>query len=357
MATLASTFSTLQQSRPSARDGAAPHAVVNGTVPTALAEALRAMQLLAPGDTPRETPVPGSRGARLSRIDIGWGSVCVKRADPVAESSSDRLDGERSSAEVRWLKAAYSIAPGCAPAVLGEHPTGAAFAMEYLSPEEFPSWQSRLATGQVEPWVAAEVGHLIGRLHAATAHSTAVKQQFERRNAFVALRLAPVFGAGAAANPDCAWELRRSEAALATAQTALVHGDLVPENILVGPRGPVLVDAECAHFGDPMVDAASLLAAVLVRMATHTQLRADYCAAWDAFQGSYLPHVTWEMHEHAEARVAALVPAFALAGLDASGSGPLVDDRGRAVLRALLLAPPQRLDSLREAWLEAVGDD
>jgi 5-methylthioribose kinase len=357
MATLASTFTTLQQSRVPGGENAALPVVANGSVSTALAETLRAMQLLAPGDTPRETPVPGSRRARVSRIDIGWGTVCVKRAVAPSEAPSDPLHAERSSAEVRWLKAAHSIAPGCAPAILGEHPAGAAFAMEYLSPDEFPSWQSRLAAGQVEPWVAAEVGHLVGRLHAATAHSVAVRQQFEGRNAFVALRLAPVFGAGATAHPDCSWELRRRESALATAQTALVHGDLVPENILVGPRGPVLVDAECAHFGDPMVDAASLLASILVRMAAHTQLRADHCACWDAFQGSYLPHVTWEMHENAEARVAALIPAFALAALDTGALAPLVGDRGRAALRGLLLAPPKRLDRLRDAWLDAVGDD
>ena len=30
----------------------------------------------------------------------------------------------------------------------------------------------------------------------------------------------------------------------------LVHGDVSPKNILVGPIGPVLLDAECATFGD-----------------------------------------------------------------------------------------------------------
>ena len=315
------------------------------------------MQLLAAGDTPRETPLPGGRGTRVSRIDLGWGTVCVKRTESTPGGPFDPLHGAGSSAEVRWLKAAQSIAPGCTPAVLGEHPAGAAFAMEYLPPDDFPSWQSQLAAGVVEPWIAAEVGHLIGRLHAATAHSTAVQQQFEGRNAFLAQRLAPVFGDGAVAYPDCAWELRRREAELATARTALVHGDLVPDNILVGPRGPVLVDAECAHFGDPMVDAASLLAALLARMAAHTQLRAAYAACWDAFQGSYLPHVTWEMHEHAEARVAALVPAFTLATIDAGGAAAHVPDRGRAALCAMLLAAPSRLDALRATWLDAIADD
>ncbi|MFF4274229.1 hypothetical protein [Streptomyces sp. NPDC001536] len=32
---------------------------------------------------------------------------------------------------------------------------------------------------------------------------------------------------------------------------ALVHGDVSPQNILVGPAGPVLLDAACAWYGDP----------------------------------------------------------------------------------------------------------
>ena len=352
MATLSSTFTTLQQSRPATEGFGLAQPVGHGGVPTALAETLRAMELLAPGDTPRETPLSGGPGARLSRIDIGWGTVCIKRAGAITDSRCTGL----LDAEVRWLRAAQSIAPGCTPAVLGEHPGGEAFAMEFLPSDDFPSWASRLSAGQVEPWVAAEVGHLIGRLHAATALSPAVANQFEGRNAFLALRLEAVFGESAAANPECAWELRRREAALATSRIALAHGGLAPDSILIGPRGPVLVDADCAHFGDPMIDAASLLAAILVRMAAHTQHRAAYVACWEAFQRSYLPHVTWEMHEQAEGRACALVPAFALAAIGAGGSASLIGERARAALRALLLAPPPRLDTLRATWLDAVED-
>jgi tRNA A-37 threonylcarbamoyl transferase component Bud32 len=356
MATLASTFSTLQRSRPPAAAGGSGDPVAVGGVPTSFAEVLRGMGLLAPGDRPRETPLRDSRSAQVARIDLGRGPVCVKLAAACADAPPAGVPGRRLSAEVRWLRAAHAIAPGCAPGIVGEHPTGDAFAMEYLPAADFPSWQSRLAAGEVEPWVAAEVGHLIGRIHAATAHSPAVRQQFEGRNPFLALRLADVFGRSASANPDCAWELRRREGELATARTALVHGELTPANILIGRRGPIIVDADCAHYGDPMADAASLLADIMVRLAAHTQRRAEYAACWDAFERSYLPHVTWEMHEHAEARIAALVPAYVLAAIEAGGTASLVEARGRAALRALLLAPPDRLAPLRAAWLDAVGE-
>ena len=52
-----------------------------------------------------------------------------------------------------------------------------------------------------------------------------------------------------------------------TAQTriALVHGDVSPKNILVGPDAPVLLDAECAWYGDPAFDIAFCLNHLLLK--------------------------------------------------------------------------------------------
>jgi len=41
---------------------------------------------------------------------------------------------------------------------------------------------------------------------------------------------------------------------------ALLHGDVQPANVLLPPRGAVLLDAEIAHVGDPAFDIGTLLA-------------------------------------------------------------------------------------------------
>ena len=46
---------------------------------------------------------------------------------------------------------------------------------------------------------------------------------------------------------------------------ALVHGDVSPKNILIGPNGPVFLDAECAWFGDPAFDLAFCLNHLLLK--------------------------------------------------------------------------------------------
>lgn len=68
---------------------------------------------------------------------------------------------------------------------------------------------------------------------------------------------------------------------------ALVHGDVQAANVLLATRGPVLLDAEICHVGDPAFDLGQLLAHLLLPAvargrpaAADTALR----AAWQAYR-------------------------------------------------------------------------
>jgi Ser/Thr protein kinase RdoA (MazF antagonist) len=142
-----------------------------------------------------------------------------------------------------------------------------------------------------------------------------------------------------------------------TAQTrrVLVHGDVSPKNILVGPAGPVLLDAECAWFGDPAFDLAFCLNHLLLKCAWVPAARAGYLACFDALAAAYLARVSWEEPALLEARAAALLPGLFLARVD--GKSPveyLTDEawkqRVRDVARALLAQPVPRLQQVAQAW-------
>ncbi len=356
MSDLITTFSTLQHSRPSVGALRALRLVGAADVPTDVVLALRQLELLASGDIPYVTPLVSSRAARIYRIELGWGVVCLKRQLAPEPGDADAHAAERARAEAGWHKLACDDVPGAAPVVLGALPNGAVFAMEYLDAEDFPSWQTRLAAGYVEPWVAAEVGHLIGRLHAASANSAAVRERFAAQAAFRALVLAPLLEQAARAVPGSERRLVALEESVGAVRAALVHGALAPDNVLLGPRGPVLIDADCAHSGDPMIDAATCLAALALRMVGHTQLRAELAASYDAFHRSYFAHVTWEMPQHAEARAAALIPVLLVGGLAGHPAAGSADgQRACETARALLLEPPRQLDELCRRWLAALA--
>ncbi len=356
MSDLIRTFSTLQHSRPSVGALRALRLVGAADVPTDVVLALRQLELLASGDIPYVTPLVSSRAARIYRVELGWGVVCLKRQLAPDSAAGDAHATARASAEAGWHKVACDVVPGAAPVVLGAAPSGAVFAMEHLDAEDFPSWQTRLAAGYVEPWVAAEVGHLLGRLHAASANSVAVRERFAAQAAFRSLVFAPLIEQAARAAPGGERQLVALEQSLGATRVALVHGALAPDNVLLGPRGPVLIDADCAHSGDPAFDAATCLAAIALRMVGHTQFRAELAATYDAFHRSYFAHVTWERPEQAEARAAALVAALLVAGLAGHAAASAADGRRASeAARALLLEPPPQLDELSRRWHGALG--
>jgi aminoglycoside phosphotransferase (APT) family kinase protein len=356
MSDLITTFSTLQHSRPAVGALRALRLVGAADVPTDVVLALRQLELLASGDIPYVTPLVSSRAARIYRVELGWGVVCLKRQLAPDAAAGEAHAAERASAEAGWHKVACDVVPGAAPVVLGALPSGTVFAMEYLDADDFPSWQTRLAAGYVEPWVAAEVGHLVGRLHAASANSVAIRERFAAQAAFRALVLAPLLEQAARAAPGSEQRLVALEESLGAVRVALVHGALAPDNVLLGPRGPVLIDADCAHNGDPAFDAATGLAALALRMVGHPQLRAGLAATYDAFHRSYFTHVTWEMPEHAESRAAALIPALLLVGLSGHAAAGTADgQRAREAARVLLLEPSRQLDELCRRWQKALG--
>ena len=90
--------------------------------------------------------------------------------------------------------------------------------------------------------------------------------RFRRDAIFHAIRLEPYLLATARAIPTSRRALRRaSSRPRARTKRALVHGDVSPKNILVGPRGPVFLDAECAWWGDPAFDLAFCLNHLLLK--------------------------------------------------------------------------------------------
>jgi len=331
----------------------------SGDSPTGMIEALEKMSLLAPGDRARITPVGNGGSSEIYRVELGWGTICVKRALPKIKFAGDgTLPPERSHFEYEWLKLVRAIVGDAVPDVLGEQP--GLFAMEYLNPDRHTNWASQLENGDINPSTAAEVGRMLGRIHAATANNFAVAQRFASDRIFHAARIEPLLLATAEVQPLVAARLRQLAMNTQRSKFALVHGDFSPINFLIGPKGPVLLDAECAWYGDPAFDVALCLSHLLVECVLHPQWRDDYLTCYTAFCAAYTQRVTWEMPDQTDERAALLLPALVLAracGRVPSSGTPRDSDRERvaAPARRLLLDPVVRLSAVREAWRHALA--
>ena len=187
----------------------------------------------------------------------GHGSVVVKHAPPHVASSPDiPLSPERVRFEaqaLRWLADSSVPRPEArGPKLLDLH--GDTLILEDLG--DLPTLAERPS-----PEAAANLGHLVARLHTASPpalHNRAVQVTRDER---IYQRYAP----------DLGQRLRMPGA-------CLTMGDLWPASVLVDGWGVRLIDWELAHVGQPMQDTAHL--------AAHLWLL-DALDAWQAFDRAY----------------------------------------------------------------------
>lgn len=322
----------------------------------ALLEALHRMALLAPGEQPSLTPLTGGVSSLIVRANTARGALCVKRALPQLKVAALwEAPVERNRAEVAWMKIAVGINANAVPAILGEDAQGCSFAMAFLEPGDYPSWKEQLLGGRAETSTAQAVARNLAAIHAATADDENIARQFAHDAGFYAIRLEPYFVATARKHPECADALLRLVETTAATKRTLVHGDVSPKNILVGPKGPVFLDAECAWYGDPAFDLAFCLNHLLLKCVWRPDATPAFLQCFDQMAATYLQGVTWEPPGALEARAAALLAGLLLARID--GKSPveyITREADRESVRrfatSLLLAPAVQLNEIRQQW-------
>jgi 5-methylthioribose kinase len=322
--------------------------------------ALARAGLVAPGESATVTPLAGGVSSDIVRVEAHGRTFCVKRALAKLKVAADwRAPVERNHAEAEWIRVAGEVDAHAVPAILAEDSAQGLFAMSWLPPDAFPVWKAELRDGRIDPAFAAEVGRRIARIHAATADRADIAARFANDHIFYPIRLEAYLVATADRHRDLREPLLALVEVTRSTKRVLVHGDVSPKNILVGPRGPVFLDAECAWYGDPAFDLAFCLNHMLLKAAWRPQWSARYRECYDALADAYLSGVTWEPPAVLEARAARLLPGLFLARVDGKSPVEYITEeawreRVRAVATPLVAAPVARLRDVAQAWAEAV---
>ncbi len=321
----------------------------------AVLASLRRLGLVGPDERPRLEELAGGVSSDIWRVDLAAGPICVKRALEKLKVDADwRVPVDRNAHEVAWMRAADACVPGCVPPILGHDPEAGLFAMAFLEPARHPVWKEELHAGRADPDFAAEVGRRLGVIHAGTAGDPGIARDFANDALFHAIRLEPYLEATARAHPDLAPALLEIERRTAATKRALVHGDVSPKNILVGPSGPIFLDAECAWYGDPAFDLAFCLNHLLLKCLWTPAARPRFLECFDRLADQYLSLVSWEPTATLERRAARLLPGLFLARADGKSPAEYLTEadkaRVRKAARGWLLDPPPSLSAIRGAW-------
>ncbi len=317
-----------------------------------IAVLLRKAGLVGADEQARFVPLAGGVASDIWRVEVGARSFAVKRALPKLRVAADwRAPVSRNAAEAEWLRIAARIAPGCVPKILYHDPASGLFAMDYLPPDRHPVWKAQLRDGEVDVDFARAVGSILAKIHGVTAGDADISRRFSHDETFHAIRLEPYLETTATRHPDLAEQLFGLSRRTLANHIALVHGDISPKNILVGPDGPIFLDAECAWYGDPAFDLAFCLNHLLLKCIWNPGASQRFLAAFDALAGGYAGASSCEISE----RAAQLLPALLLARID--GKSPveyITNDLDRDLVRSIAIPlvanPPEQLCDIRAAW-------
>jgi hypothetical protein len=119
----------------------------------------------------------------------------------------------------------------------------------------------------------------------------------------------------------------------------------------------VILDAECAWYGEPAFDLAFCLNHLLLKCLVAPKALAALIESFATLSSAYLAKVSWERAADLERRAARLLPALLLARVD--GKSPVeyitAEDQKALVRRVaapMIISPPDTLPEIASSWAE-----
>lgn len=243
----------------------------------------------------RLRPVPGGVSSTVVVVDDPAGPWVAKtpldRLAVADEWYADRSRALREAAVLRHLDG--RVGPLRTPRLRFADARHLVIGMDLVPPPAV-TWKEELLSGRVDPAVGRLIGEGLTALHATVDGASLGLGGPAAGRLYEQLRVDPYYRTAARRAPRVAAglaDLIGETTAPGLART-LVHGDLNPKNVLITPAGPVLLDWELAHVGDPAFDLAMPVAHLLLKSVrasvsapARRSLLATAAAVWRSYSG------------------------------------------------------------------------
>lgn len=220
-------------------------------------------------DSATLTPLSGGISSEIYLVCDGDAQFVVKRALAQLKVAEPWFaDIGRNRNEANYLRYVGGLRQQNVPHLTHVSAEHGYFCMEFLG-EGWKSWKQLLLDGRFDPQIAVAVADFLGAVHARSSGDPAAKTQFDTLNNFERLRIEPYLLATARRHSTLKDIIESAAERLRSRRDVLVHGDFSPKNILVGPKGIVVVDCEVAWYGDAAFDVAFLWNHLLLKSLLH----------------------------------------------------------------------------------------
>lgn len=302
------------------------------------------------------TQLTGGVSSDIWKVEGVDGPLCVKRALGKLKVEDDWFAPvSRNASEVAWLRTAQQILPDNIPSVLLHDEANGYFVMPFYDPDTNKNWKQELQNGRVDLVAAQKIGQCLAKIHSRTSNNVTLASEFSNDATFLDIRLEPYLLATAKRHQLLAERLHKLSDITASTKHALVHGDASPKNILLGPEGPLFIDAECAWYGAPSFDLAFGLNHLLLKCLWVPSARSALHQAFRFMCDGYVEELTGLNATFVMTQTAHLLPGLMLARVD--GKSPveyIVDDYQKDLVRDFatkyLLSPLNDPFDICHAW-------
>ena len=294
--------------------------------------------LLPKGASCIATALTGGVASDIAKVSVNDKVYCVKFALAKLRVKADWFAPvERNLAEYRWLQTVSAIAPSSSVKLYGHSQIANGFVMSFLDGDDCFVMKQALFDGHGTASQAAAIGALLGRIHQHSTLPDFDSAGFDNHDNFYALRIEPYLVYTATKHPAIAAHLHQMADELYQSQTALIHGDVSPKNILFQGPQPFILDAECATMGDPSFDVGFCLNHFILKALYVPSCLASYLGLCQSFWDAYQKAISWEEIADFEARLCRLLPLLMVARIDGKSPVEYLETRQQDMIRSLAL--------------------
>lgn len=246
--------------------------------------------------------------SQTTAIELAWGvSNIVIRIDTPVRSFVVKQSREQLRTKIDWfsqldriwrevdvLRSLESLLPaGAVPRVLSEDRDNYLFTMEAVEADH-RVWKADLLSGVFDTSIAETLAGHLASIHRGSTGRQELAERMSDQTVFDELRLDPFYRYVAETCPRFQTPLTTLIENTSTRRDCLVLADFSPKNILLTSTGPVIVDFETGHFGDPGFDIGFFLSHLLLKTVMHHRQHSEAIAPARRFWSVYFDQLSTE---------------------------------------------------------------
>lgn len=284
------------------------------------------------------TYLGGGVSATTAFVKAGGKDMLIKQGLEKLKVKEEWLcDPKRMEVEMRSNDVYYKLVPENVPKVLFYDEENYVFGRE-AAPESSRMWKADLMTSLLDYTVAEKVMRTLVIVHNECAKDSQVAKEFEDKEIFYELRIAPYIEFTLQKYPQLVAYAKPIIAELMDSKITLVHGDYSPKNVVLEERKVFVTDFEVAHYGHPSFD-LGFLSNHLVLKAIHIRKHGlGYLSMLKYILNIYFTEMNYMDKQELEVSFLKLLPLLMLARVD--GKSPveyIVDEGEKELVRNIAL--------------------